>query len=201
MIELLLASGNAHKTSELQEQSLGSQVLVSAAPEKIEVIEDGESFSENSLKKASAYFEKYKRPVLSDDSGLLVDFLPGQLGLHTARFGGDGLTDRERSLLLLEKLGGASGEDRKAHFICVLCCYFSPEEIFFFEGRLKGIISNTYEGSLGFGYDPVFIPTNGESNETLAMQPEFKKLNSHRAKAFSSLLKFLRERDCQKGPF
>ena len=84
-----------------------------------------------------------------------------------------------------------SEKDRKAHFVCVLCCYVSPEEIFFFEGRLHGQVGPAYAGGLGFGYDPVFIPEQGNPYQTLAMQPDFKKAFSHRAKALKVMISFL----------
>ena len=196
-MELILASGNAHKALEFSELCPVDIVSVCAASEKLDVIEDGSSFLENSFKKAEAYYQKYKRPILADDSGLVVECLPDQLGIHTARFGGDGLSDEQRAKLLIKECLQVPSDQRSAYFICVLCLYLSAEEIFFFEGRLEGAVASSYEGNHGFGYDPVFIPTNGNTGETLAMQPEFKKAQSHRSKAVTALLSFLRERDCQ----
>ena len=196
-MELILASGNSHKASEFSELCKTEALSVCAASEKLEVIEDGASFLENSFKKAEAYYQKYKKPILADDSGLVVECLPDQLGIHTARFGGDGLTDEQRARLLIKECLEVPADQRPAYFICVLCFYISPEEIFFFEGRLEGAVALSYEGTQGFGYDPVFIPTNGNGEETLAMRPEFKKAESHRSKAVTALLSFLGERDCQ----
>lgn len=195
-MNLILATSNQHKAEEFAELCEGTNVVISPAPSKIDVVEDGETFMENALKKAEAYYNQHKKPVLSDDSGLVVEALPDLLGIHTARFGGDGLSDRERAELLIEKMKEHEGEkERKAHFVCVLCCYVSPEEIFFFEGRLHGHVGPGYGGEHGFGYDPVFIPEQGTPHQTLAMQPEFKQKNSHRAKAMASLLTFFKERE------
>jgi XTP/dITP diphosphohydrolase len=172
--QLILASGNAHKAEELSNLLDPETIRVSAAEEKIEVTEDGETYEENALKKAEAYYKKYKVPVISDDSGLNVDFLPDELGIFSARFGGEGLTDKERCELLLKKLEGVSKDKRKAYFSCILCVYLSPQEIFFFEGRVNGVISEDYRGNAGFGYDYVFVPEKFEGNQTLEEGQEFK---------------------------
>ena len=197
-LKLILATGNAHKAEEFAELFDKELIDISAAPEKLEVIEDGTTFNENALKKAQAYFEKFGSPVVSDDSGLMVDALPGELGIHTARFGGDGLTATQRNELLLERMKDVAEEDRSAHFVCVLCFYLSEEEVFFFEGRMKGKISHQLEGDQGFGYDPLFIPENADvEGLSVATMPEWKNENSHRAVACRHAQKFFKERDGQ----
>lgn len=193
-MELLLASGNAHKAEEFSELFDPKILVVKAAPEKIDVEEDGSTYFENALLKAKAYYDKFKVPVIADDSGLNVQSLPNELGLHSARFGGPGLTDRERAELLLKKMDGVSA--REAYFSCVLCVYFSEKEIFYFEGRLNGSIGYSYRGSTGFGYDPVFIPADkAEEGLTVAELHEWKQKNSHRAVASAMLSKFLAQRN------
>lgn len=189
-MKLILASSNEHKAKELTE--LLKAFDVQAASEKLEVIEDGEDFMENAAKKASAYFDKFSAPVISDDSGLVVEALPNELGVHSARFGGEGLTDRERAELLLEKMKGV--ENRDCYFICYLCVILSEQETYFFEGRLKGKIAHEYKGEHGFGYDPVFIPLAfNDEGKTVAQAPEWKMLNSHRAVASARLNEFFEE--------
>ncbi|MBH48413.1 MAG: non-canonical purine NTP pyrophosphatase [Halobacteriovorax sp.] len=177
----ILASGNAHKAEEFAELLSPEIVKVEAAEQKLDVVEDGESFQANALLKAQAYYQKFKVPVMADDSGLVVEALPGELGIHSARFGGEGLSDTDRVNLLLEKLKGV--EERSAYFVCQLCCYFSPKEIYFFEGRLSGEIGHAPKGEHGFGYDPVFIPTKAGADVSFASDPEFKAKYSHRAVA------------------
>lgn len=196
MIEFILASGNSHKAEEFSELFDKKMISVEKAPEKIEVDETGKSFFENALLKAEGYFKKFKQPVLSDDSGLVVASLPNDLGIHSARFGGDGLTDKDRAELLLKKLDGI--ENRSAYFICVLCLYFSEDEYYFFEGRVHGQVGENYSGSHGFGYDPIFVPDGVDERSTLAELPNWKKENSHRSKASLHASSFLRERDCQR---
>ena len=187
---VVLASSNAHKAEELTELLAPAGMNIVPASEKLEVVEDGQSFSENALKKAEAYEKHQKVPVVSDDSGLVVEALPDELGIHSARFGGEGLTDRDRAELLLKKMEGVN--NREAYFVCVLCFYLNSEEVFFFEGRVNGHISNNYIGEHGFGYDPVFIPEGRGEEKTLAQIPDWKAKNSHRAQAAALAVKFFR---------
>ncbi len=182
----ILASGNAHKSEEFNTLFDVELMGAKAADQKIEVDETGETFNENAFLKAQAYYEKYQRPVISDDSGLVVQALPGELGVKSARFGGEGLSDTRRTALLLEKLQDA--KDRSAYFVCVLCFYLNPKEVFFFEGRCMGSIASKMTGDQGFGYDPVFIPEGQKLS--FAQDAEWKKANSHRAKAVSQAQKF-----------
>lgn len=196
-IMLTLASGNKHKAQEFNDLFSDGLITVQSAPEVLEVVEDGDSYTQNAFIKAQAYFQKFKVPVLADDSGLNVEALPGELGIHSARFGGEGLTDQDRVQLLLEKMKNIPDEQRSASFTCLLCFYLSPQEVFFFEGRLKGKIALAPSGADGFGYDPVFLPEallkSGEG-QTVAQASAWKKDNSHRALAVREAQAFFKER-------
>lgn len=191
-MELLLASGNAHKAEEFASLFDPSIIQVKAAPKKLEVLEDGQSYFENAYKKAAAYFAEFKVPVLADDSGLNVTALPDELGITSARFGGEGLSDKERAVLLLEKM--QNQKERSAYFSCVLCIYLNDKEIFYFEGRMNGSIAHVYRGSGGFGYDPVFVPTEAPESLTLAELSDWKAMHSHWALASSLAQKFFANR-------
>jgi XTP/dITP diphosphohydrolase len=188
----LLGTGNAHKAQEFKE--LFFQTLtINAAPRTLEVDETGSTFIENALIKAKAYFETYKVPALADDSGLVVESLPDILGVQSARFAPE-LPDYADKCLKLIELLNSTNKDRKAHFVCVLCFYLSPEEIYFFEGRVQGTIGNELRGTKGFGYDPLFIPERKENDgKSLAELPEWKTEFSHRAKASQAALEFFKE--------
>lgn len=188
--DFILATGNAHKAEEFAILFKDTNITIKAASKKLDVVEDGNTYQENALKKAQAYYEEFKTPVVADDSGLNVEVLPDELGIYSARFGGENLTDRQRAELLLKKLEGENNRD--AYFTCVLCFYLSPEEIYFFEGRMEGEISDSYEGDGGFGYDPVFCP-KAFADTTVAQLEEWKNENSHRAKAVASAIKFFSE--------
>ena len=192
MIELILASGNAHKAHEFAELFDSSVIKVFPAPSKLEVEETGTSYFENAFIKAKAYHDQFKKPVLADDSGLTVAAIPDELGIYSARFGGSGLSDRDRAELLLKKLDGET--NREAYFTCVLCFYLNEKEIFYFEGRLPGTIGYSYRGETGFGYDPVFIPVGVEGEQTVAELGYWKNKNSHRALAVGLAQKFFSNR-------
>jgi len=188
----LLASGNAHKAEEFKELFLDA-IKISAAPKSIEIDESGETFTENSLLKAKAYFDTYKVPSMADDSGLVIEALPSILGVQSARFSPDLTEYSQKCTKLIEMLDSSNSKERKAYFVCVLCFYLSPEEIYFFEGRVHGTIGTTLKGNQGFGYDPIFIPDRKENDgKSLAELPEWKNMFSHRAKAVQSALEFFK---------
>jgi len=190
MREFVLASSNPHKIEEFSVLLNSDTVKITSPSKKIEVEETGTTFIENSLLKAKTYFEKFNLPAVADDSGLVVSALPNDLGVYSARFGAPSLDDEGRARLLLDKL--AEEENRSAYFICQLCFYINPEEIFYFEGRLNGTIGKDYLGEDGFGYDPVFVPEGFKPDETLATMPIWKKDHSHRAIACSFANKFFK---------
>ena len=192
-MDLLIASGNPHKAKEFQDLLDGKLFTIMLPSPKISIKEDGDTFMENSRLKAEAYYHVLKKPVLADDSGLIVEELPQELGVHSARFGGEGLDDKGRMELLLKKLQGIEDKKRKASFVCVLCFYLDPKEIFFFEGHLNGRIAQKAQGEDGFGYDPIFLPENLDT--TLAQNPDWKKQHSHRAKACQRASEFFSSRN------
>jgi XTP/dITP diphosphohydrolase len=192
MKSFLLGTGNAHKAEEFKELFLDT-LQIHAAPRTLEVDESGKTFVENALLKAKAYYETYKVPSLADDSGLVVESLPDILGVHSARFAPECATYPEKCLKLIELLN-SSDKDRRAYFVCVLCFYLSADEIYFFEGRVQGVIGEELKGEKGFGYDPIFIPERKENDKkSLAELPEWKNEFSHRAKAAQSALEFFKE--------
>jgi XTP/dITP diphosphohydrolase len=188
----LLGTGNAHKAEEFKE--LFFQTLtINAAPRTLDVDETGNTFIENALIKAKAYYETYKVPSLADDSGLVVEALPDILGVQSARFAPELPAYPDKCQKLIEILN-STHKERKAYFVCVLCFYLSPDEIYFFEGRVPGIIGNELKGEKGFGYDPIFIPERKENDgKSLAELPEWKNEFSHRAKAAQAAIEFFKE--------
>jgi XTP/dITP diphosphohydrolase len=191
MRSLILASGNSHKAEEFKELFLG-KINVSAAPNSIEVDETGTTFTENAFLKAKAYFEAFKTPALADDSGLVIESLPDILGVQSARFASESPNYSDKCRLILQHL--LPHADRSAYFVCVLCFYFSADEVYFFEGRVHGSIGPELKGNQGFGYDPIFVPERKENDgKSLAELPEWKNEFSHRAKASQSALQFFKE--------
>ncbi len=190
---LLLASGNQGKCAELT-RLLATEKIELLAPDDLalsglEVAETGLSFWENARLKARAYAQAAGIPALADDSGLCVEALGGEPGLHSARFGGPGLDDRGRRLHLLLKLSALTDiHERNAEFRCVLCISAPDGTILCeSEGRCSGHIATVEQkGRQGFGYDPLFIP--------LGFKPSFAQLDdaikdriSHRGRAIAAL--------------
>lgn len=184
--KILVATGNKGKLEEFARMltPLGYEVLspAQAGVGNVAVVEDGTTFAENALKKARAYSKASGLPALGDDSGLEVDALNGAPGLFTARYGGEGLTDRQRMEKLLAALEGET--HRGAQFVCELCLYWSEEKILTARGVCRGEIAREITGTKGFGYDPVFLVPEGSFAQ---IATEVKDARSHRGKALREL--------------
>ncbi|PYI75119.1 MAG: non-canonical purine NTP pyrophosphatase, RdgB/HAM1 family, partial [Verrucomicrobia bacterium] len=162
VIDLLVATRNAHKTEEIQ-RILGPQFNVTdlaAHPEIPHIAESGTTFQENAILKAVAVSKRMPGFVIADDSGLEVEALGGAPGIHSARYAGMNATDQEKTDKLLEELTrvGATKNARRARFRCVLALACKGNVLGAFEGIIKGQIADRPRGSHGFGYDPIFIP-------------------------------------------
>ena len=188
-MEFLLASSNAHKAEELNDLFKGSPLKITPASEKIEVVEDGLTFQENAFKKAKTYFEKFKSPSVADDSGLVLPARDDILGVESARYAPHLDSYADKNQYLLEDIKSLSGDARKAYFVCYLCFYISESEVYFFEGRVHGVIGDKPAGNDGFGYDPVFYP-DGCDGKSMAQVAKWKMKNSHRSKACHSAKQF-----------
>jgi XTP/dITP diphosphohydrolase len=155
-------------------------------PDLPEIVEDGRSFLENALKKASAVSALTGEAVLADDSGLEVTALHGAPGIFSARYAGKDADDGQNIRKLLDEMKGVPTENRGAAFRCVLVLYRPDGAYDFFDGRWEGRISEAPAGEGGFGYDPVFfLPEEGKTVAQLS--PEVKNRISHRAQAFVKL--------------
>lgn len=157
---------------------------ISFSPEETET-----TFAGNSFIKSKELFRLTGLPSFADDSGISVPALGGEPGVFSARFGGPGLSDKERAAFLLKKLG--TNKDRSAYYSCVVS-YVDKNEAVSFDGRVDGQIAEDYdeEGKFGFGYDPIFIyPPLGKRFSQI---PESEKNNvSHRKKAMELFLNWL----------
>ena len=195
MIELLLATRNAHKTEEIQ-RILGPQFKVNdlaAHPEIPHIAETGSTFQENAILKVLAVSRKLPGLVIADDSGLEVDALDGAPGIHSARYAGANATNQEKIDKLLDELAGvgATKNARRARFRCVLALAHNGDLFGTFEGTVEGRIADKARGGCGFGYDPIFVPKGFE--QTFGELPtNVKNAISHRAKAIRALAVRLR---------
>ncbi|MCK9229254.1 MAG: XTP/dITP diphosphatase [Syntrophales bacterium] len=193
MKQVLFASRNRGKIREAQaildscEVTLLSMDDFPLAPD---VEEDGTTFYENALKKASEISRHTGVATIADDSGLEVDALGGRPGVHSARFAGPRATDSDNIRCLLKELGGVAPEKRQAAFRCVLV-YYRPDGFYrAFEGSLEGTIAMEPSGDGGFGYDPVFLLPGGTIT-VAQLDGASKNRISHRGKAFEKLRHFL----------
>lgn len=156
------------------------------------MIEDGDSFLENALKKAREISQFTGEIALADDSGLEVDALGGRPGIYSSRFAGEDADDERNIDKVLELLKNIPEEKRTASFRCVLVLYDPEGGYEAFEGKWDGRISEARRGTGGFGYDPIFyLP---EAGKTVAeLSAEEKNLWSHRAQALQALKEHLRK--------
>lgn len=191
--KIVFASNNAHKLVEIRNLLSDKFEILSLNDIRYdeEIIESGHTFHENALIKTKTIVEYSALSCFSDDSGLEVDILNGQPGVYSARFSGENAKDSENIDLLLRKLKGQS--KREAQFKTVICLYYK-EQYHYFEGIVRGIITEEIKGSHGFGYDPVFIP-DGYHQTFAELGPEIKNKISHRAMAIQKLVKYLYENE------
>ena len=148
----------------------------------VDVEETGTTFAENAMLKAKAICAAAKLPAIADDSGLCVDALNGGPGVYSARYGGEGLDDKGRYMLLLNSMRGQP--TRAAHFACAIACVFPNGDELTAEGRCDGTIAFAPMGEGGFGYDPVFFVP--ELKKTFGqLTAEEKSAISHRGRALA----------------
>ena len=151
----------------------------------VEGEETGTTFAENAMLKAKAICAAAQLPAIADDSGLCVDALNGGPGVYSARYGGEGLDDRGRYMLLLNNMRGQT--TRAAHFACAIACAFPNGDTLTAEGRCDGTIAFAPMGEGGFGYDPVFfVPEKAKTFGQLTA--EEKSAISHRGRALESFV-------------
>ncbi len=151
--------------------------------------EDQGSIEGNARKKASVVYEKTSYSCFSDDTGLAVDALQGEPGVFSARYAGENASYSDNLNLLLKNLSGAT--NRQARFKTIIALILDGKE-YLFEGVTEGKILEEERGSAGFGYDPIFRP-QGYDQTFAEMAPELKNRISHRGKAFTKMVNFLKE--------
>lgn len=186
MKEFVLATTNKGKLEEFNEmgKKIGIKFTTIDMPE---IEEDGTTFEENSLIKAKAISKITNMPVVADDSGLCIECLPDELGLHTARFLNH-LPIKERCLELIKKVD-EKNTTRDAYFVCVITLIYPDGKYYHFRGETYGSISKTYNGENGHGYDPVFYSNDIQKTFGMASITE-KDSVSHRGRAFKKFEEF-----------
>jgi XTP/dITP diphosphohydrolase len=193
-----LASANRAKAAELAElvhgAALGIDVLP-RPPEVPEVVEDAPDFVGNARLKARTLRDATGEWALADDSGLEVDALDGAPGVTSARFAGEPADDAANVALLLDRLEQAEAvapSQRSARFRCVIVLAGPSGEELVSEGVVEGRIIDRPTGDGGFGYDPVFVPNDGDGRTFALMSSDEKHRVSHRGRALRALIDQLR---------
>ncbi|HCC19703.1 MAG TPA: non-canonical purine NTP pyrophosphatase, RdgB/HAM1 family [Verrucomicrobiales bacterium] len=190
MKNMTVATGNSHKTQEIRAM-LGDAYDVTdlkSYPELPEVEETGATFLENATLKAVQISEQIGGLVLSDDSGLEVDFLHGAPGVHSARYAGVHGDDTANNAKLLANLEGV--ESREARFRCVMVLAQNGQVLAHFDGAVEGKIIIEQQGAGGFGYDPLFVP-DGYERTFAELGEDVKNGLSHRAQAMQQVVAWL----------
>lgn len=187
--KLVIATANEHKLIEIKNIFKDSAKEILPMPSDIgEIIEDGNSFIENSLIKAKAVYNHTKLPSLADDSGICINALNGEPGIYSARYGGENLGYKEKMQMILDKLKNTN--DRTAYFITSAVCVLDDNYYIALEGIVNGVIIESPKGFDGFGYDPIFKP-NGYDITYAEMTLEQKNSMSHRAIAMNKMKEIL----------
>ena len=203
MEKIIFATGNAHKMIEIRMilEDLGMEILSQKeAGITADVVEDGKTFEENALIKATKIAEaaanmpKYKNAVvLADDSGLEIDYLNKEPGIYSARYMGEDTSYDIKNQNLIDRLDGVPDEKRTARFVCAIAAAFPDGSSEVVRGTMEGIIGYEIAGENGFGYDPIFyLPEYGCTSAQLA--PEKKNELSHRVEGLRKMRKILEKK-------
>ena len=182
-MKLVIATRNKHKLKEIRAIFLQPDIELVCAldyPDAPDVVEDGDTFEANAIKKAVALAKVTGLWSLADDSGLEVDALNGAPGIFSARYAGEPISYSANNRKLLKELEKVS--NRRARFRCVIALSSPGGRAKTLDGRCEGVIACEERGRQGFGYDPLFVP-DGFSRTFAELDPETKNSISHRGRA------------------
>ena len=191
-MKLILATKNKHKAEEITAILGGGFEVITQteAGVDVDVLEDGDTFEANAIKKAVTTMNLTGLPTIADDSGLVVEALGGLPGVKTARYAGEDATDGQNIDKLLHEMQEVPAYKRGAKFVCVVALANPDGTVKTFCGECHGTILSERTGSGGFGYDPVFL--SREYAKSMAqLEPHIKNAISHRGKAVRKLAEVL----------
>lgn len=192
---ILFATENEGKMREVRMilEDLGIEILsLKEAGFRSEAEENGTTFEENAVIKATEIMKKSGEVVLADDSGLEVDALNKEPGIYSARYMGHDTSYHIKNRSLIERLEGKQGSERSARFVCAIAAVFPDGRVLTTRGTMEGEIGYEERGENGFGYDPIFyLPEYGCSSGELPL--EIKNQLSHRGKALRLMKEELRK--------
>lgn len=187
--KILFATGNENKMKEIRMilSDLGMPIQsMKEAGIDVDIVEDGSTFEENAIIKATAIAKMTGDIVLADDSGLEIDYLNKEPGIYSARYAGADTSYDIKNRMLLDRLEGVPDEKRTARFVCVIACAFPDGTVETARGTIEGIIGHEIAGENGFGYDPIFYLPEYQCT-TAELEPEKKNELSHRGKALRAM--------------
>ena len=194
MRDLVIATKNEKKLIELKRylNGLKANILSLKDFKKVpRIVEDGNTFKKNAIKKALKISKFVEGVALADDSGLVVAALDGRPGVRSSRFAGPGKSDRQNNLKLLKLLKGAALKKRVAKFVCCVAIADNGKVVKVIEEDCKGRVAFSIRGRYGFGYDPLFlIPKYNKTFGELGLKVKDKM--SHRSKALKKAHAFLK---------
>lgn len=199
---IVAATKNRHKIQEIEAitQEFGMSIISrdEAGVPDIEINEDGETFEENSYKKAFEIMKLCNNITIADDSGLEVDCLDGAPGVYSARFAGKDGDDEANNRKLTELIKDVPYEQRTGRFVSVITMVFPDGETISARGEVEGHLLTEKRGTSGFGYDPLFVP-EGYDRTFGELGPEIKNSISHRSRALARLRELLDRRRGNAG--
>ena len=191
MKKIIFATGNADKMKEIRKilADLDAEVVsMKEAGIQADIVEDGKTFEENAVIKATAISKLTSdgEIVLADDSGLEIDYLNKEPGIYSARYMGEDTSYDIKNQALLDRLDGVEDAKRTARFVCAIAAAFPDGGTETVRGTMEGIIGHEIAGENGFGYDPIFyLPEYGCTSAELA--PEKKNELSHRGEGLRKM--------------
>lgn len=197
MYRIIFATGNQGKMREIRQILEGMKIhgedveilSMKEAGIDVDIVEDGETFVENAVIKAKVVAQRAPESiVLSDDSGLEIDYLDGEPGIYSARYLGEDTPYSVKNADLLKRLEGVADEERTARFVCAVAAVFPDGSVLTESATIEGRIDYAQKGEHGFGYDPIFlVPEFGRT--TAELSEEDKNKISHRGKALRAIRK------------
>jgi len=193
-MRLVCASANPDKVAEIAALLEGVVELLPRPADVADLVEDAPDLLGNARLKAAAICAATGLPAVADDTGLFVDALDGRPGVRTARYAGEEATYAENRQLMLRELDGVAPHDRGAQFATVAIVVWPDGAELAVEGVCRGRIAVAEVGRRGFGYDPLFIPDDGDGRTFSEMTEGEKHAISHRGRAFAGLLAALASR-------
>ena len=193
MKKIIFATTNQGKVKEVKMilQDLGVEILsLKDINIEIDIEENGSTFEENAIIKASVISKVTNEIVLADDSGLEVDYLDKAPGILSARYMGEDTSYDIKNQAIIDQLAEAKGTERSARFVCAIACVMPNGETYTTRATIEGEIGYKMEGTEGFGYDPIFYVPEFQCT-TAQLSSEQKNKISHRGKALEEMKKIL----------